>query len=159
MTITELIENLTKDEKVYVSVQNGEIFVKSGADMVVFTLPVKATSFNDFTFVKQIPADFFGKKTGDYVANQIEEYLQTPIDDRGLGNENDNEKVVIKIRQELSDIGEKVYRLEQFGRTKKYSCLSKDYKLLLGFQRKIMLLYMDILLERIHSLEGENEDQ
>lgn len=158
MTMTELIQKLTEDENIWVSVNNGEIIVKTNDDHPIFSFPIKATNFTDFTFMEQIPEDYLGKKTGDYVASQIDEYLQTPIDQR-FDKKEEAKKAIIKIRQEFTNVGEKVYRLEQFGKTEKYRSLPEVQKTLLSFQDRAMKFYMSVLSERINFMEKENADK
>lgn len=147
MTITELVERLNK--KVSIDFDGGEVVVKQGDIHVLFTFPAKATNFTDFTFVEQIPNDFLGKIKGDYVASQIEEYLQTPIDQRGLSDFNIDSDLEDKLRAEFDDISSRKLLLDHYSCSQNWRSLDATDKRLIGLQRQVMKCYLGILSWRI----------
>lgn len=82
MTTEELVLQINRDHRVWAEKIDGRIFVYNDTSHLLFTFDEKATDFLDFTFNDQVPADSMGKPSRGYVAAQIEEYLQTPIEER-----------------------------------------------------------------------------
>ena len=82
MTTEELVLQINRNNRVRAEKIDGRIFVYNDTSHLLFTFDEKATNFLDFTFNDQLPADSMGKASREYVAAQIEEYLQTPINER-----------------------------------------------------------------------------
>lgn len=82
MTTEELVERLNQNQRIHADNEDGDIAVCNDTGHVLFMFSDKATSFLDFTFNDQLPSDSMGKTSREYVAAQIEEYLQTPIEKR-----------------------------------------------------------------------------
>lgn len=81
MTTDELIERLNKNIYIDAELDDGEIEVADGSGDSFFVIPINATNFLEIIFVES-PADVLNKVASEYVAAQIEEYLQTPIEER-----------------------------------------------------------------------------
>lgn len=148
MIITELVEKL-KMVPLSVDFSEEKAIVKKGESLVVFKFPVKATNFTEFTFTERIPKDVLGEKTGDYVASQIEEYLQTPIDQRGLSDFNIDSDLEDKLRAEFDDISSRKLLLDQYSCSQNWRSLDATDKRLIGLQRQVMKCYLGILSWRI----------
>lgn len=84
MTTDELIERLNKNIYIDAELDDGEIEVADGSGDSFFVIPINATNFLEIIFVES-PADVLNKVASEYVAAQIEEYLQTPIEKRKSG--------------------------------------------------------------------------
>ena len=82
MTTEELVERLNENERVHADNICGIIILRNDSEHVLMSFNTQATSFLDFTFNDQLPSDNMGKASREYVADQIEEYLQTPIEER-----------------------------------------------------------------------------
>lgn len=82
MTTEELVLQINRNHRVRAEKIDGRIFVYNDTIHLLFTFDEKATNFLDFTFNDQLPSDSMGKTSREYVAAQIEEYLQTPIEER-----------------------------------------------------------------------------
>lgn len=82
MTTDELVERLNKNERIHAENEDGDIAVCNDTGHPIFMLSDKATNFLDFTFDSKFPWDSMAKASREYVAAQIEEYLQTPIEER-----------------------------------------------------------------------------
>lgn len=93
MTTDELIKRLNKNERikaesdakgivVYNDSGAGGIVVYNDSGNVLLAIPFEATNFLEIVFNDQRPADSMGKASREYITAQIEEYLQTPIEER-----------------------------------------------------------------------------
>ena len=82
MTTEELVLQINRNHRVRAEKIDGRIFVYNDTSHLLFTFDEKATNFLDFTFNDQLPSDSMAQPSREYVAAQIEEYLQTPIKER-----------------------------------------------------------------------------
>lgn len=82
MTTDELIKRLNKSERIKAESDAKGIVVYNDSGNALLAIPFEATNFLEIVFNDQLPADSMGKASREYVAAQIEEYLQTPIDKR-----------------------------------------------------------------------------
>lgn len=82
MTTEELIERLNQNKRVRADNIDGIIILYNDSEHPLMSFNTQATNFLDFTFNDQLPSDSMGKASREYVAAQIEEYLQTPIEQR-----------------------------------------------------------------------------
>lgn len=84
MTTDELIKRLNNNERIKAESDAKGIVVYNDSGNVLLAIPFEATNFLEIVFNDQLPADSMGKTSREYVAAQIEEYLQTPIEQRKL---------------------------------------------------------------------------
>lgn len=82
MTTDELIKRLNKNERIKAESVAKGIVVYNNSGNALLAIPFEATNFLEIVFNDQLPADSMGKSSREYVAAQIEEYLQTPIKER-----------------------------------------------------------------------------
>lgn len=82
MTTDELVERLNQNKRVHADNIDGIIILYNDSEHPLMSFNTQATNFLDFTFNDQLPSDSMGKASRQYVASQIEEYLQTPIEKR-----------------------------------------------------------------------------
>ena len=82
MTTEELVERLNKNEHVLVSRRGGAVVVCDGDGAPVLSINEQATNIFELDWHLCIPYASFDKSSCEYIADQIEEYLQTPIEER-----------------------------------------------------------------------------
>ena len=82
MTTEELIERLNKNDEVHAESKKSKIFICDCFKRILFAFNDKATNFLDFSYSSLLSSDSMYKASREYVAAQIEEYLQTPIEER-----------------------------------------------------------------------------
>ena len=82
MTTDELVERLNKNERVLARRKEGQVVVCNDDGNPVVAIDDQATNIFELDWRCRIPYINFGKSSREYIAAQIEEYLQTPIEQR-----------------------------------------------------------------------------
>lgn len=159
MTTEELVLQINRNHRVRAEKIDGRIFVYNDTSHLLFTFDEKATNFLDFTFNDQLPSDSMGKASREYITAQIEAYMDTPIEKRGLEQHSSNPGVSERLNREWSDLDEKLDSLNTFMHSEKFGALPSTQARLLDFQYQIMGIYQKIVAWRIQTLgEGGQDD-
>jgi hypothetical protein len=82
MTTDELVERLNKNERVIARRKEGKVVVCNDGGNPVVAIDDQATNIFELDWRCRIPYVDFGKPSREYITAQIEEYLQTPIEQR-----------------------------------------------------------------------------
>lgn len=82
MTTDELVERLNKNERVIARRKEGKVVVCNDGGNPVVAIDDQATNIFELDWRCRIPYINFGKPSREYITAQIEEYLQTPIEER-----------------------------------------------------------------------------
>lgn len=85
MTTEELVSRLKLNARVSAQLKDDEIVVRDGAGNTLMVFDTKSTNIFEIDWYNPCPYTHLDKASREYVAAQIEEYLQTPIEKRKSG--------------------------------------------------------------------------